>query len=418
MAHFVFFLKACVNRCMYTPQKVDVSHDAFIVLGTKIEDILNHRGINTRVYFDIGRVTEALLLQIDQDDHDLSIILITEHNEVPVESSCPTILPYYDALRSRLNDMASRKKIVLISGIRNDELDGSSTPNIHRIWLPYSAMLYQHKAYDNIDIVRAKNFSSTKHWVSLNRCHNHHRLMMAMVLLGYDLGLSLDEKKDTGRLHISPAPLNKVNSWKEYYGTDIKVTVHQDNVLSRGFKKFKNGLNGGQPDGAALGLTFATLPENFDQRLRHLYADTVIEIVNGTTFYNPAGYNYCEKILNPILGLNLPLFACNVGTVQGMRLQGFDVFDDVLNHSYDTVSDPIERMFTLVESNLELLRNRDLARQCWVKCLPRLLKNVEVAREMLPRATESVLKDLDVYVQKTFNAQILVEALVDPGSRV
>lgn len=403
---------------MYIPRKIDVTHDVFVELGTNIEDLLNHKGIDAGVYFDIGKITESLVSQIDQDDHDLSILIITEHNEVPVETSSPTILPYYDALRCRLNDMASRKKIVFISGIRNDELDGSPTPNIHRIWLPYTGMLYQHKAYENIDIVRAKNFSSTKHWVSLNRCYNHHRLMMAMVLLGHNLGLSLDVKKDTGRLHISPAPLDHAKTWKEYYGADANVTAYQDSVLNQGFKKFKSGLNGGQPDGPALGELFATLPENFNQRLRYLYTDTVIEIVNGTTFYNPAGYNYCEKVLNVILGLNLPLFACNVGTVQGMRLQGFDVFDDVLNHSYDTVSDPIERMFTLVESNLELLRNRDLARQCWVKCLPRLLKNVEVAREMLPRATESVLKDLDVYVQKTFNARILEEALDDPGSRV
>jgi hypothetical protein len=85
--------------------------------------------------------------------------------------------------------------------------------------------------------------------------------------------------------------------------------------------------------------------------------------------------------------------------VDGMRRLGFDVFDDVLDHSYDCIEDPMSRMFALVQGNLELLRNGDLARMSWVKCLPRLLGNVEVARSMLPRATDMILRDLDHYLE-------------------
>jgi hypothetical protein len=264
-------------------------------------------------------------------------------------------------------------------------------------------MLEDMDGYQAVDIVREKNFSSIKHWVSLNRCHNHHRVMTAMILLGQGLGLDLDEKKHTGRLHISPAPLQGVRDWKQFWGNTYHQVLDpsQEKILDQGFKRLRNGMNGGQPDGSVISDTVRLRSNsvNFDKRLRYMYQDSVIEIINGTTFYNPAGYSYCEKVLNSILGMNLPLFSGNRGMVHGMRLMGFDVFDDIIDHSYDVVEDPIQRMFALVQSNLRLLQDRDVARACWVKALPRLLANVGVARDMLPRATRSVLADLDSVIQ-------------------
>lgn len=378
-------------------------YKAFNCLMRDIESFLGQRGIKAKTYFNAGFIMPDMVSQIENDGCDVSLVLVTDHNGIPVETSSGDISPAYDEMRIHLNKIAANKKVVLITGHRDDDVEGTPTPNIHRIWFPYVGMLEDMDGYQAVDIVREKNFSSTKHWVSLNRCHNHHRVMTAMILLGQGLGLDLDEKKHTGRLHISPAPLQGVRDWKQFWGNTYHQVLDpsQEKILDQGFKRLRNGMNGGQPDGSVISDTVRLRSNsvNFDKRLRYMYQDSVIEIINGTTFYNPAGYSYCEKVLNSILGMNLPLFSGNRGMVHGMRLMGFDVFDDIIDHSYDVVEDPIQRMFALVQSNLRLLQDRDVARACWVKALPRLLANVEVARDMLPRATRSVLADLDSVIQ-------------------
>jgi hypothetical protein len=42
-----------------------------------------------------------------------------------------------------------------------------------------------------------------------------------------------------------------------------------------------------------------------------------------------------------------------------MRVLGFDVFDDLVDHSYETMAEPMDRAYYAIERNLALLRDHE-----------------------------------------------------------
>lgn len=66
-----------------------------------------------------------------------------------------------------------------------------------------------------------------------------------------------------------------------------------------------------------------------------------------------------EKTWKPIASGQLFLILGNPGTVKHLRDQGIDCFDDIIDHSYDSIEDPRERIYKLTES-LDKLLTQDL----------------------------------------------------------
>jgi hypothetical protein len=83
------------------------------------------------------------------------------------------------------------------------------------------------------------------------------------------------------------------------------------------------------------------------------------------------------------------------GSVAFLREMGFDVFDDIINHNYDTIVNPIDRLYSAVNDNLELLSNNDRTKKLWSSCEDRFLNNVNIAKTVMydffkNRATEKI----------------------------
>ena len=119
---------------------------------------------------------------------------------------------------------------------------------------------------------------------------------------------------------------------------------------------------------------------NFDLNLKQLYNHCAVEIITETTFFNH-GQFVSEKYLNSVYGCNFPILIGNAGTVAYLRDNGFDMFDDVVDHSYDLEPDPILRIYSAMQKNLHLLANRDHAIQQWYCCQERFAKNLKYARQ-------------------------------------
>jgi hypothetical protein len=116
---------------------------------------------------------------------------------------------------------------------------------------------------------------------------------------------------------------------------------------------------------------------NFKNRLRNLYRDSFVEIVSEPVFSSPS-FMLTEKTAHTFYGCNFPIILAGCGAVAHLRELGLDVFDDVVDHSYDSIKNPIDRVVAAVESNRTLLTNPDYAKQSWKRCQPRFERNVEV----------------------------------------
>jgi len=83
--------------------------------------------------------------------------------------------------------------------------------------------------------------------------------------------------------------------------------------------------------------------------INKFYDQSLFNIVTETQFYESIRFGLptlflTEKIFKPMLYLQIPIILGGPGLVQEMRNMGFDMFDDIVDHSYDTINDHDQRM--------------------------------------------------------------------------
>ena len=67
-----------------------------------------------------------------------------------------------------------------------------------------------------------------------------------------------------------------------------------------------------------------------------------------------------EKTIMSIYSGTLPIWVGGWRCADALRSFGFDVFDDIVDHSYQDLDDPFDRCYHAIERNLNLLRDFDL----------------------------------------------------------
>lgn len=97
--------------------------------------------------------------------------------------------------------------------------------------------------------------------------------------------------------------------------------------------------------------------ENEDNfvRLNYVYGDCDINVVTETIYdYSPGIIS--EKTLQAFLGLQIPILIGYQGIVEHCRSLGFDMFDDVVDNSYDNLPND-QRLTAALDLNWHLLNN-------------------------------------------------------------
>lgn len=88
--------------------------------------------------------------------------------------------------------------------------------------------------------------------------------------------------------------------------------------------------------------------------LHEAYTDSYVNFVTESTTCDKIFIT--EKTWKPIASGQLFVILGNQGIVKHLRDHGIDCFDDIIDHSYDAVEDPRERLFKLHESVNKLLK--------------------------------------------------------------
>jgi hypothetical protein len=95
--------------------------------------------------------------------------------------------------------------------------------------------------------------------------------------------------------------------------------------------------------------------ENFI-RLSSVYGSCAVNIVT-ETLYDPVPGLFCEKTLFAMLAQQIPIVIGSQGLVGSIRTHGFDMFDDVVDLSYDDLPNEI-RLVQALERNRDLIQGR------------------------------------------------------------
>lgn len=107
----------------------------------------------------------------------------------------------------------------------------------------------------------------------------------------------------------------------------------------------------------------------------NLVTPTAVSLLTESSTNCQSTYTFTEKSNFAFLGLTFPIWIGNHGQAQHAKSMGFDVFDDVIDHSYQYKRTLLERCYHALHDNLDLLRDVDRARELRQKHHDRLLAN-------------------------------------------
>lgn len=284
----------------------------------------------------------------------------------PNTESMPEIASYINDLTSYYSD----KKFIIFSSLEKLEI---YLKNENTFIIPWGGdITNQMSQYKNIDPVLDKNLDSTNSFISLNRNPRFHRAMAIYIMLALDLDkLGMISCLFKNSLHY----LNDVHFWEK--------SQEIQNLIDIGIEKIAHGRFLSKDD---INIYHKERPNdnaaNFKNKLCHYYRETFIEFVNETSFTEEY-FLITEKTLNSVYGCNFPIWLSSAGTVEFLRDIGLDVFDDIIDHSYDKIKDPSLRVHRAIRDNLDLLRDIEKTKIIWNKHKDRFEKNVVFVKERM-----------------------------------
>jgi hypothetical protein len=74
------------------------------------------------------------------------------------------------------------------------------------------------------------------------------------------------------------------------------------------------------------------------------------------------------------------------GLVKFLREMGIDMFDDIIDHSYDDIEDPCERIVQAINKNIEILTmDLDTLKKQWESDKYRMEQNIKFVQTKLAK---------------------------------
>ena len=115
----------------------------------------------------------------------------------------------------------------------------------------------------------------------------------------------------------------------------------------------------------------------WENGLSTIFSNSAVSLITESIEYQKAT-TFTEKTLYSVMGLTFPIWVGGFGQASEWRRLGFDVFDDVIDHSYQYYDTLIERCYYAFTKNLELLTNKQKVSELRIKHLARLQNNCQL----------------------------------------
>lgn len=299
--------------------------------------------------------------------NDVVVLFVKDHFRISTSSSWTNRTPELSAYFNNLFDFYPNKRFILVTSLENlhKEID---KPNCTIIPMG-GDVTNQLSMYMQHTPSTEKN-TNAKNFISLNRGSRHHRTYLVSSLYGRNL----DSYGNISYLSF-PESDTLADAIPYDYTSDSNY-----NLASTGFNRYSQLKPTKVEDSSNIyGDAQNDNLTNFKQSLQHKYNDSIIEFISETS-YNEHSFNITEKTLHFIYGANFPIMISSPGVVHFLRNMGIDMFDDVVDHSYDAIEDPAARINSAIELNLDLLTAPNVIER-WKENKYRIDKNISFVKE-------------------------------------
>ncbi len=89
---------------------------------------------------------------------------------------------------------------------------------------------------------------------------------------------------------------------------------------------------------------------------KNVFEPSCISLITEPTYIEKEA-QLSEKTIMAIYGGTIPIYVGGWRSADSLRILGFDVFDDIVDHTYETLEDPWERVTKAFELNIDLLKS-------------------------------------------------------------
>ena len=332
---------------------VDVSREMFDrYYSSYVENIVDRSAVE-------DMIQEACI-------NDIVVLFVKDHFRISTRESWVNPLPELTKYFRNLFTFYPNKKFILVTSLENLHKE---IVNDNCTIIPMGGdITNQIDSYMNFMPEVNKN-AEAKNFVSLNRGSRNHRLYLVSALYGR----GLDEYGNIS--YLSSLHQDSLSNIIPYdYLTDNKYQL-----ANIGYDRYSLVKEQKVEDSNDIyGLHNDNLT-NFKESLQPKYNNSVVEFVSETS-YNESSFNITEKTIHFIYGANFPIMISSPGTVDFLRNMGLDMFDDIIDHSYDNISDPASRINAAIDLNLDILTSSNLVKT-WNKHKYRIDNNISFVRE-------------------------------------
>jgi hypothetical protein len=251
----------------------------------------------------------------------------------------------------------------------------------------------QEKEYKQLTPLTDKNFDSPYVYLNLNRGMRIQRAISVCL----QFGLNLENYGMISAMFKDNLTVDELDRSQKLFDKNLEIF----NTCKLGFQKLKLASLPINDDKNIYPKIGNDNVSNFKNKLAPYYTNTFIEVISETSYFEKY-FLITEKTLNSIYGCCFPIFLSSYGTVDFLRNIGLDVFDDVIDHSYDLIDDPVERMYHAFYDNKDILSNLTNIKNIWKLNQPRFLRNVDFVKHELynfytRRASQNFFKILNHY---------------------
>jgi hypothetical protein len=216
------------------------------------------------------------------------------------------------------------------------------------------------------DSTAINTFSSFNFMVNRKRINRH---LMIKILEHFDLIKNAEYTWSKSDVNYDLSPIiQELDSISAAWAQDIKSAILSPIKLDQKWISVASDKTMSNTN-----ITTSNI-EAWNQGLCSIFNNTSVSLISESIDYQ-SGIGFTEKSIYPVLGLNLPIWIGGKYQASEFEKFGFDVFDDIIDHSYQYCDTLIERCYRAIADNLDILSNFDLAAKTRQDVMPRLLKN-------------------------------------------
>ena len=339
---------------------VDVSREIFDqYYSTYVESIIDRSTME-------DMIQEACI-------NDVIVLFVKDHFRINFKNSWIDPIPELVTYFANLCNYFPNKKFIIVTSLEN--LDKELKSSNCKIVNMGGDITNQISSYMNFTPLIEK--SATKNFISLNRGDRPHRVYLVSNLYAKNL-------HNHGQISLlTPQNPNAKLNEAIIYNYKNDQNYELSNI---GFSKYVAEHNHQIAD------SYNIYPQrgndnlrNFQDSLQSKYLNSYVEFVSETSF-NEKSFNITEKTLHFIYGCNYPIMISSPGVVKFLREMGIDMFDDIIDHSYDDIEDPCDRIVQAINKNIKILTmDLNSLRKQWENDKYRMEQNIKFVQTKLAK---------------------------------